>query len=128
MAMFVFGVLGIASLFSLLSFSSLAWRRWRSGTVWRDPYFWLSLGIATICVGMLEFAVVRTFQAATHDPVPFVQNGSLALTATALIFAGLACFLRAKALAQPHVGRWFLVAVASWGTICLIFELLGAIA
>lgn len=121
MAMFIFGLMGVASLFSALSFAPLAWRRARFGNVWRDGYFWLSLGITLLCIGLLVFAITRTIQAATTGPIPFVLDITAALSATAVICAGLACFVRAKALTHPHLGRLFLLSLLAWAGFCALY-------
>lgn len=116
----VFGVMGVAAAFSLVAFGNLAWRRSRRKRVIRDVYFWLAAGIAFLCLGLLEFAVVRTYQAWTHPEIPFVQNSAAALLATTLLGIGLTCFIRAKALKHPEFGYVFVSSAVLWTTITAI--------
>lgn len=122
MAMLLFGVMGVSSLFSLLAFGGLALRAIKVGGWMHDKYFWITAGVAVISAGLLWFAALRTYQSMVLHVTPYVQHPVGALSGVAILTAGLACFMRAQSLSQPHIGRLFIYACIGWFVTTLFWS------
>lgn len=124
MAMLLFGIMGVSSLFSLFAFGGLAFRAIRLGGWLYDKYFWITAGISIISAGLLWFASLRTYQAMVLHITPYVQHPIGALTGVAIITAGLACLMRAQSLSRPHIGRLFIYACVGWLFVTFLWSVL----
>lgn len=120
----LFGTMGIASLFSIFSFGGLAVRRVGMLGFLNDRYFWISAGVSIFCLGLLWFALLRTYQTMVMEVTPYVQNPAWALTGVAVLCAGVSCLVRAQALSNPHIGKLFLYAISAWAGITILWSII----
>ena len=120
MVLLVFGLTGLACLFIILSAWRLCKAHYNRGKpVWNDSYFWLSSGFGLVSVGLLEFSVIRVWQALFSTHVPFVQVRMWAMIASVTILLGLCAKMRVLAINRPGTGRRFLIAGAVWCAFCM---------
>ena len=122
--MIVFGLSSIACLFIILSATRLCAARLKvASPLWSDSYFWLSFGFGLVSLGLLEFSVMRVYQAMFLPIVPFIQVKMLAMIASVTILLGLCAKMRVLAINRPDTGVRFLIAAALWIVFSVAWEL-----
>lgn len=127
MVLLNFGLCAIACSFIILSASRLAISRYKKGGVlWTDSSFWLSVGFLLVSLGLLEFCIMRVWQALTTAHIPFVQSPTWAMVASVTILMGLCAKMRVLSINKPETGRRFLIAAALWCVFCAAREALTA--